>query len=67
MYAHLRQPAMVNKGQRVTTGQQVGVVGHTGDATGCHLHFELWTGPGWYDGGKPFDPLPSLQAWDGWS
>ena len=34
---------------------------------GCHLHFELWSGPGWYDGGKPFDPLPSLQAWDGWS
>ena len=34
---------------------------------GCHLHFELWRGPGWYDGGKPFDPLPSLHAWDAWS
>ena len=20
-----------------------------------------------YTGGKPFDPLPSLQAWDSWS
>ena len=31
---------------------------------GCHLHFEIWSAPGWYDGGKPFDPLPQLQAWD---
>ena len=23
--------------------------------------------PGWYDGGRPFDPLPALQAWDSWS
>ena len=22
------------------------------------------TRPGWYDGGRPFDPLPSLLAWD---
>ena len=35
--------------------------------SGCHLHFELWHGPGWYDGGKPFDPLPSLKSWDAWS
>ena len=38
-----------------------------GNAHGCHLHFELWGAPGWYDGGEPFDPLPSLQAWDSWS
>jgi len=24
----------------------------------------MWSKPGWYDGGKPFDPLPRLQAWD---
>jgi murein DD-endopeptidase MepM/ murein hydrolase activator NlpD len=33
-------------------------------ASACHLHFELWTAPGWYSGGQPIDPLPSLQAWD---
>jgi murein DD-endopeptidase MepM/ murein hydrolase activator NlpD len=64
MYAHLRDPALVSRGQRVETGQPIGVVGETGDATACHLHFELWTAPGWYQGGSPVDPLPTLLAWD---
>lgn len=67
MYAHLKQPAMVTKGQSVTTGQQVGVVGHTGDATGCHLHFELWVGGGWYTGGHPIAPTSTLKYWDSFS
>ncbi|HEX7292804.1 MAG TPA: M23 family metallopeptidase [Conexibacter sp.] len=64
MYAHLRAPATVRRGQRVETGQPIGVVGETGDASACHLHFELWTAPGWYRGGSPVDPLPTLKAWD---
>jgi murein DD-endopeptidase MepM/ murein hydrolase activator NlpD len=67
MYAHLREPAIVQRGQRVETGQQIGVVGDTGDASACHLHFELWTAPGWYQGGEPVDPLPTLQRWDRFS
>jgi murein DD-endopeptidase MepM/ murein hydrolase activator NlpD len=66
-YMHLDQPSPFSAGDRVYTGQTIGAVGDTGDAVGCHLHFEMWTGPGWYDGGHPFDPLPSLQAWDSWS
>ena len=62
-YMHLRDPALVTVGARVYTGQRIGVVGETGDATACHLHFELWIGP-WYDGGEVVDPLPALKAWD---
>lgn len=66
-YMHLRAPARVKKGQRVTTGQQIGKVGDTGSAHGCHLHFEIWTKPGWYEGGHPVDPLKTLKYWDSYS
>jgi murein DD-endopeptidase MepM/ murein hydrolase activator NlpD len=64
MYAHLRQPPLVATGDNVYSGQQIGEVGDTGDAVGCHLHFEEWTAPGWYKGGHPYDPLPDLKRWD---
>jgi murein DD-endopeptidase MepM/ murein hydrolase activator NlpD len=66
-YMHLDQPSPFSAGDRVYTGQTIGAVGESGNARGCHLHFELWGAPGWYDGGEPFDPLPSLRAWDSWS
>jgi hypothetical protein len=66
-YMHLAAPSPFATGDRVYTGQPIGAVGATGNARGCHLHFEMWGAPGWYDGGRPFDPLPSLTAWDRWS
>ena len=54
---------LVDKGDTVAAGQQIGQVGSTGDASGPHLHFEIWP-DGWYaDGSEPIDPLPTLQAW----
>jgi murein DD-endopeptidase MepM/ murein hydrolase activator NlpD len=66
-YMHLAGPSPFEQGDTVFTGQQIGVVGDTGDAEGCHLHFEIWTAPGWYDGGHPIDPLSALQGWDRFS
>lgn len=40
LYAHASE-LLVKKGQRVDEGQEVARVGHTGQATGPHLHFEL--------------------------
>jgi murein DD-endopeptidase MepM/ murein hydrolase activator NlpD len=67
VYMHLQAPSPIPKGARVFTGQAIGNVGDTGDARGCHLHFEVWTGPGWSTGGAPVDPLPFLKAWDAYS
>src|SRR5439155_22104326 len=39
-YAHLAW-LDVRVGERVRTGEEVGIVGATGDATGPHLHFEV--------------------------
>lgn len=67
VYMHMRDPALVERGARVLTGQRIGYVGDSGRAEGCHLHFELWTAPGWYQGGKAIDPLPELRRWDAMS
>jgi len=67
MYAHLAEPSPLKTGDPVRTGQPIGIVGDTGDATACHLHFEIWTAPGWYEGGSPIDPLPYLEQWDRYS
>ncbi len=54
----------VKKGQALVPGQPFGQVGMTGDASGPHLHFEIWP-DGWYSSkaSQPIDPLPQLQAW----
>ena len=64
VYMHLKRPASVRKGEKVAAGELLGRVGDTGDATTCHLHFEMWSEPGWYKGGRVLDPLPSLKRWD---
>ncbi len=67
VYMHLLHESRLAVGDRVETGQRIASVGRTGDADGCHLHFELWTKPGWYKGGEAYNPLPKLRQWDSWS
>ncbi len=64
-YMHMAEPSPLTVGTPVAAGQPIGIVGDTGDAQGCHLHFEYWTAPGWYEGGEPLDPLPLLKALPG--
>jgi murein DD-endopeptidase MepM/ murein hydrolase activator NlpD len=45
-YNHLSYVG-VRVGQRISTGQVIGRVGATGEATGPHLHFEVWLGYPW--------------------
>jgi len=42
MYAHLSK-AVVEKGQTVSAGELIGYEGKTGRASGCHLHYGLFS------------------------
>jgi murein DD-endopeptidase MepM/ murein hydrolase activator NlpD len=68
VYMHMQRRNLPKKGARVRTGEVIGHVGETGNASGCHLHFEMWSAPGWYEGGKPYrNVMKRLKRWGSWS
>jgi hypothetical protein len=51
VYAHMKTGSVrVRRGQRLRTGQVIGLLGNSGNTTGPHLHFGIYDGP---------DPLTS--------
>jgi murein DD-endopeptidase MepM/ murein hydrolase activator NlpD len=64
VYMHMTGPSPRRLGSTVKTGQFIGYVGESGNASGCHLHYEMWSAPGWYEGGSFLDPVPFLKRWD---
>jgi murein DD-endopeptidase MepM/ murein hydrolase activator NlpD len=56
LYAHASR-ILVSAGDRVDRGQPIALVGHTGRATGDHLHFELRRA------GRPVDPTAALKVY----
>jgi len=54
LYAHLAK-IVVEEGEAVDKNTVIGTVGHTGWATGSHLHLEV------YDNGGTFNPLTILK------
>lgn len=56
LYAHASE-LLVGEGTRVVRGQVIGRVGHTGRATGDHLHFEVRVGE------RAISPARALKAY----
>jgi murein DD-endopeptidase MepM/ murein hydrolase activator NlpD len=67
VFMHLAGASPLATGQKVRTGRPIGGVGESGNASGCHLHFELHSSPGWYEGGHFINPTKKLRKWDSWS
>lgn len=57
LYYHLKKGSIaVKKGAKVVKGQILGYMGSTGNSTGAHLHFGIYTGK------EYVDPKPYLQG-----
>jgi murein DD-endopeptidase MepM/ murein hydrolase activator NlpD len=71
-YAHMVENSLlVTKGQKVTAGTKLGIMGNTGASAGRHLHFEICKGKvhRWTLDGKGFvDPMKfvfnTIEKWE---
>jgi murein DD-endopeptidase MepM/ murein hydrolase activator NlpD len=67
LYAHMKAASKLRKGQKVTAGTVVGIMGTTGASTGKHLHFEIGKGrthPFVFggDGKRYYDPVKFVRS-----
>lgn len=59
LYGHMDE-IKVKVGQAISRGDIIGLMGHTGRATGNHCHYEVRVG------GRPVNPLPYLKLQKQW-
>ncbi|CCF12731.1 peptidase M23 family protein [Brevibacillus laterosporus GI-9] len=55
-YAHLDKEPLVSTNDKLKEGDQIGVMGTTGDSTGVHLHFEVRSGSGFNHSNERLNP-----------
>ncbi len=60
-YCHMLRRPVVQVGQTVPAGQQLGVVGSSGNSSGPHLHFEVHTGGGKPTNANAINPIAFLR------
>ncbi len=58
-YCHMLRRPLVAEGDKVTAGQQIGLVGSTGHSSGPHLHFEVHKGS--RDASSTVDPVKFMR------
>ncbi len=56
LYQHLKEKSPVLMGTKVAAGDEIGIMGETGNSAGVHLHFEL------HRNDNPIDPLLYLES-----
>lgn len=61
LYAHFDY-VDVKEGDLVDKGQKLGIMGHTGNSTGAHLHFEVHEGDNYGSQVNPRNYIPSFPA-----
>jgi murein DD-endopeptidase MepM/ murein hydrolase activator NlpD len=67
LYAHMKVASKLRKGQKVTAGTVVGIMGTTGASTGKHLHFEIGKGRvhpfiSGGDGKRYYEPIKFVRS-----
>lgn len=60
-YCHMHTMPMVKVGQHVNVGQQIGIVGDSGNADGAHLHFEVHINNDPNGDTGAINPIPFMQ------
>ncbi len=68
VYMHMLKRGIAHVGDRVKTGRGARLRRQDRERQlRCHLHFEMWSRPGWYEGGSPQPPTHTLKKWDRYS